>query len=100
MDEVRYYAGLKTTWGGLKPPSFQLQGSVSTKDLLSVTVGYDFTPRKQKPQPTVEGLTRDKTGYVSAQEGGTIRRWQCTSVCQAGDTPSKNPEKFRRQPDK
>jgi hypothetical protein len=99
MDEVRYYAGLKATWGGPKPPSFQLQGSVSTKD-LSVTVGYDFTSRKQKPPPTVEGLTRDNMGYVSAQEGGTIRRWQCKSVCRAGDTPSKNPEKFRRQPDK
>ena len=99
MDEVRYYAGLKATWGGPKPPSFQLQGSVSTKD-LSVTVGYNLTPANQKPKPTVEGLTRDNKTYVSAQEGGTIRRWQCKSVCQAGDTPSKTPEKFRRQPDK
>lgn len=96
MDEVRYYAGLKATWGGPKPPSLKLQGSVSTKD-LSVTVGYDFTP--PKPKSSVEGPTRDNTGYVSAQEGGTIRRWQCKSVCQAGDTPSKTPGKFRRLPD-
>jgi hypothetical protein len=98
MDEVRYYAGLKATWGGPNPPSFQLQGSVSTKDLLSVTVGYDFTPRKQKPQPTVEGLTRDRV-YVSAQEGGPIRQWRCKSVCQPSDSPSKTPKKFREVQD-
>jgi hypothetical protein len=76
-----------------------LQGSVSTGP-LTVTVGYDFTPRKQKPQPTtVEGFTRDKTGYVSAQEDGTIRQWRCKSVCEAGDTPSKTPKKFREVQD-
>ncbi len=85
--------GIKAEWGGVKPTQIYANGSIQ-KNGVGLEIGYDFTDKK-KEDPVIKGLTKNHKKYIYASEGGSIRQWTCESVCQTGDTPFKNPDKFK-----
>jgi hypothetical protein len=93
MKDTRLQLGIKAEWGGVKPTQIYANGSIQ-KNGVGLEIGYDFTDKK-KEDLVIEGLTGNQKKYIYASEGQPIRQWQCESVCQTGDTPFKNPDKFK-----